>query len=139
MVYKGKSHWIGWLGGTPILGNLHIHQWNETKVAYEETRVYIVVGGAELFTTAKSIEKSCATCSSGETALDCFAKQAKLRDPQLRLTAKLQDGTAAGLPSVGVLFWCVFALTVDPSQDLAALDLLLLIRLAKGVYNRLLR
>ena len=27
MVYKGKSHWNGWFGSTPISGNLHMTSW----------------------------------------------------------------------------------------------------------------
>jgi len=36
------------------------------------------------------------------------------------LTAKLQDGAATGLPSVGALFWCVATELTYRDQDLAA-------------------
>ena len=29
MLYKGKSHYSGWFGGTPISGNLHFGRWRE--------------------------------------------------------------------------------------------------------------
>ena len=28
LVYKGKTHWNGWFGGVPILGNPHMKRWS---------------------------------------------------------------------------------------------------------------